>query len=104
MSDVDKVFELAADEILFRLEDDERRAGIPDHVLIKFLEQVTKREEQKRKDAEQEQVAGGKETDVLDLIDNEQVTAARKRQLLRAEISRSKQRLKELEKAEEELT
>jgi len=91
---VEAALDLAVAEIFWRLEDHERRAAIPDHVLKTYLVEANKVADRRR--AEAENKPGGPELGVLDLIATTNLPAKRKDELIRQELERVRRYEREL--------
>jgi len=80
----------------WRLNDNDRRASIPDHVLSKFLAEANKLYERRR--AEQSRETGAP-MDVLDVVKTSNLSSQRRRELLQAELDRTRERERDLVEA-----
>lgn len=88
---IDQAAELVANEVMARLEDDERRSKLPDHVVFKALSDVSKILDKRP------EVPEVVEPDLLEIVDLPDYPVAKKQALVMAECRRLRERLRTLE-------
>lgn len=93
--DSDDVIELAVQEMGQRMSDPDRRSGVPDHVLIKFLAEANKSADRRQAAKERERQENS-QRDEIEVVLNSQLPSERKRVLLEEALRKLEERVRAL--------